>query len=689
MFDLFFVIFSDMPKRKKKAKFVPTAAPKKRGRGRPRKGAAVAAAAASRDTVINTATFAPPGTEVNVEPSNDPPRRRRGRPRKQRAQKDDGYTPARPFIRELHLSKMPPRFKTRRIVEHRIKFSLPRPRPDLDRVDAVAMAMNRMYLPDQFIMDCAKHTLEYVEARGVPRCRRYSIGPADILHFFAIFQYMGYCRLPAVTDYWKLPDDLHAGHPICTARGFTVGKWKFLFRHIYFVNPASLLENPVSDDDDDESGGPPELVDAFDTSDDESSDDDDDESSDDDDESAGDDDDYQFEPKVKPLYDAFNKGNSVLCKYPGTYVTLDEMMYRFKGKSKETYRMRGKPIREGYKYFSLCDAATKFIWRMFPYGRVSTKCGIIKTVTDLVKTLPDRGNKQYVAAMDNYFTYDSAINKCVDAGVHVCGTAKGKRGWPPAVIKNQDDGRFNSLHHITARSGKYKIYRWVDNAAVYLVSSYHDPKATVARDRKRPRINQVNRHNVQLVWGNNHTVNVEIPAAVDTYNQKKVGVDGADQLIAYYTPKVRFTRTWMSQMGHVLNCIRVNSYSTHKNVCTSPVTAKEFVLVWIRTHMKRANMCVRSARMNASSLGPRPPRRRLSAKNPVLPTDRLNGTLDHQPVLGTKQGKCLRCRYKHLCSKLKYPEDESRWEVIRRPKRKCLGCDVYLCIQCFGPYHDY
>ena len=207
---------------------------------------------------------------------------------------------------------------------------------------------------------------------------------------------------------------------------------------------ASGSESSEESDDEDES----------DSSDDES--DSNDDESDNEDEFT-EDDRYQFEPKVRPIYNAFKKANSCVCIRPGTYVTIDEMMVRFKGKSRETYRMCGKPIREGYKFFALCDAESKFIWRIFPYGRVSTKCGIITTVVDQVKSLPDRGIKYYVCAMDNYFTYHSVINKCVDAHVHVCGTAKAKRGWPPAVIKSQNDGRFNSLHHITVKSGKSRF----------------------------------------------------------------------------------------------------------------------------------------------------------------------------------------------------------------------------------------
>ena len=103
--------------------------------------------------------------------------------------------------------------------------------------------------------------------------------------------------------------------------------------------------------------------------------------------------------------------------------------------------------------------------------------------------------------MGNYFTYDNVINRYVDVHILVCGTLKVKHGWSPEVIKSQNIGHFNSLHHITVKSGKYKIYRWIDNNVVY-----HDVSTTTVTERNRPRINNTNRHNIQLVWGDKHSV---------------------------------------------------------------------------------------------------------------------------------------------------------------------------------------
>ena len=321
----------------------------------------------------------------------------------------------------------------------------------------------------------------------------------------------------------------------------THAKCKFIFHHIYAVAPTvDSVDSAASDESEPEDNSESDEGTA---------------------------DRFTFDPKCKPFFVQLKNGNILICVRPGTYMTVDEMMQRFKGRSPDTFRMRGKPIGSGYKFYSICDVDTKFVFCVLPYGRCSTKVGVIATVEELIKSLPDRGDYDYVAVMDNYFTYDRTLLTCLDAGVHVVGTARGKPNWPPAALKDQDDMRFNSLHHLTHSSGKFKIYRWMDNGVVYLVSTLHDPKAVVERHRKRPRTTQNNRMNVRNVWGDKHVRNIEIPGCVDTYNQKKVGVDGADQLIASYAPHIRFKRTWMPLMQHALNCMRINSYAVHKDLC--------------------------------------------------------------------------------------------------------------------------
>ena len=128
----------------------------------------------------------------------------------------------------------------------------------------------------------------------------------------------------------------------------------------------------------------------------------------------------------------------------------------------------------------------------------------------------------------------------------------------------------------------------------------------------------------------------------------------------------------------------------HKNMCPQPWSHKKFLLQWIRTLLRRAQTCgkIGHTRMPSPSASARRKRFRLSNTKPVLPQDRFNPVLAHESVLSFKQGKCLYCRYQRICYSIEHPGDEHNPCVIRRPTRKCLGCDVYLCRDCFELYHE-
>lgn len=54
----------------------------------------------------------------------------------------------------------------------------------------------------------------------------------------------------------------------------------------------------------------------------------------------------------------FNVVAQCLCACHGFCLSIDDMMKLFKGQSGETYHMKTKPIKERYKFLSLCCAVT-------------------------------------------------------------------------------------------------------------------------------------------------------------------------------------------------------------------------------------------------------------------------------------------------------------------------------------------
>ncbi len=54
----------------------------------------------------------------------------------------------------------------------------------------------------------------------------------------------------------------------------------------------------------------------------------------------------------------------------GTWLSIDEMMARFMGRSIETYRMKNKPISEGFKFFVL-TTSSGYVINFTPDGRTA------------------------------------------------------------------------------------------------------------------------------------------------------------------------------------------------------------------------------------------------------------------------------------------------------------------------------
>jgi hypothetical protein len=92
-----------------------------------------------------------------------------------------------------------------------------------------------------------------------------------------------------------------------------------------------------------------------------------------------------------------------------------------------TVRMKKKPIKEGYKFYALCDASTGFVYCFVPDGlREKKKKKIFEKVISMARTLPGRGKRQYVITMDNLFTYSKTMKGLRLLNVAAVGTARGR-----------------------------------------------------------------------------------------------------------------------------------------------------------------------------------------------------------------------------------------------------------------------
>lgn len=275
-------------------------------------------------------------------------------------------------------------------------------------------------------------------------------------------------------------------------------------------------------------------------------------------------------------------------------------MILFKGASGQTFRMKEKPIKEGYKSWALCDSTTSYVICFTPAKRTSKATseyqiiegGQLNSILHYLLTFFPASHPKMTIVMDNLFTTRAVVQSLRDKGIGILGTVRKRNNYPSKQFKEAgaDLRDFNSgvwdldesrnlvsFQFLRPSSLTSQLFKWVDNNVVTIITSVHKLSDTgfafsfqllfltsVEKSRKRPRTTTTNLPNVQRVWGENHRVRVQIPKAIDDYNTYMGGVDRNDQLRSYFTPKLRCRRTWLPQMIFCLNLAVTNSYVIHK-----------------------------------------------------------------------------------------------------------------------------
>ncbi len=129
---------------------------------------------------------------------------------------------------------------------------------------------------------------------------------------------MGVVRLPAYEDYWSLKYS-----EFRYAQYITLNRFKDLKRYMYISDPTPKVSPNESQKDGSENETPEKSVEWW----------------------------YKF----KPIASEFRNLHSEYW-IPGINISIDEMMIRFFKRSKHTFKALNKPIKEGYKIFTLCEA---------------------------------------------------------------------------------------------------------------------------------------------------------------------------------------------------------------------------------------------------------------------------------------------------------------------------------------------
>ena len=229
---------------------------------------------------------------------------------------------------------------------HSIKFSLP------NDLEPTVATLSELFLTDDFIESVVENTNKYGKSK---RQDFKPVTASEILMWFSIIYYMGVVRLPAKEDHWA-SDGLW---PKSTATAhMSHFRFKTIWKYIHLTPPQGG-EDGESDDEDEDGNGDPQPDD-------------------------------RWYAKAATLFDLLNRLSKKYCKFPGFALAIDEMMKRFKGRSYQTFRMKGKPVKEGYKFWAICDSACGYVYHCLPACQIGQANEEGRGIVDSVLLLLDK-----------------------------------------------------------------------------------------------------------------------------------------------------------------------------------------------------------------------------------------------------------------------------------------------------------
>lgn len=145
--------------------------------------------------------------------------------------------------------------------------------------------------------------------------------------------------------------------------------------------------------------------------------------------------------RAAPIRDIWTMLNSNLAKHykPTEYLTIDEQLYPYRGRTKFTQYIPSKSAKYGIKVWWLCDADTSYPLNGELYIGKSSEDHKEYTAERVVKSLvaPYKGSGRNIT-MDSYFTTLSLAKSLLSWNLTIVGTLKENKAYiPPAMAASK------------------------------------------------------------------------------------------------------------------------------------------------------------------------------------------------------------------------------------------------------------
>ena len=261
--------------------------------------------------------------------------------------------------------------------------------------------------------------------------------------------------------------------------------------------------------------------------------------------------------------------NATLAKF-GVFhkdLSIDESMVPYFGRHIAKMFIRGKPIRFGYKLWSLCGSDG------YPYhpqvykGKKATSSNepldtrVVNHMVEVVRENSDVAKHHFF--FDNFFTSHKPLSDLESKKVKGTGTVRENQTGganrdltSTKVMKKSTRGTFDFRC-----DGTVFMCKWNDNSVV-TVASNCQPHTPVHEVRSRVKGQPVN--------------NVQKPHLIDAFNQGIGGVDLMDRILASYMPSIRGNKWYWPLFTIALNMTVVSAWWIHCKITESLMSHLDF-----------------------------------------------------------------------------------------------------------------
>lgn len=354
--------------------------------------------------------------------------------------------------------------------------------------------------------------------------------------------------------------------------------------------------------------------------------------------------------KLRPLIDSLNQSFSSSYNH-SSFLSVDESMIAFKGRSSMKQYMPMKPVKRGYKVWCIADSCTGYVYKFDIYTGKSDNVDRAKSLGEkvVIRLTASLKNKCCLVAFDNFFTTCSLMKTLGENKIYAVATVRPNRKDLPNIFKEKSNLKRGEFMYKT--KGNIAAVKWMDNKPVHFLTNCFSPRDTTTVKRKNK---------------DGSLVEISCPNLVKQYNKYMGGVDKFDQFLERYAIGRRSTKWWHRIMYYLVDMTIINSY-VQMNI-NKRSQNKYGDQLSFRINLARQLIQGFTSRKRRNK-----PVVFLGNKRSIPPEVRLSGVGSHMPNL---QKTYRRCR---LCS-TKANE--------KRTKYTCSSCEVPLCVHpCFKKFH--